>query len=1712
MNSTSVSAGSRRTTFMSHLKNSANSVLPIASIVLLMSAHTAHAAIAESVQSGTATSTGNGIVTVTTTTSFDPSKTFLIFQTRSSAVVPGVGIRGRIPIACANPCSTLEFERATSETSTVNIAWSIVTFASGVSVQRGEVAQNAATINVTIASVGTTAQAFVTWSKTAVAGDATWDGNDPTVGVLTSATNLQFRADTAPANHTISWQVIQWTNAAEINVQTGTSSMGTGALTAAATIPTPVTLEKTFVLASLRSAASGVTAGIGAMMIRAELTNSNTITFTRGTVGSPGVAITEIVWQAIELKDNSAVLKPFAAADMNIAEGAVTKTVTLQQEVDPSRSIALGAVQGGGGQNMGSSLFDGADADLDAVGVATATTQLTTSNTLTITRNYTNATLADVANIGWFVVQFDRGPGYGVKVGSFTKPVTTGTYTQVIAHGLGETPKALIVWSNGRSGYTEAFSSWHLFSFGVTDGTTSRSINTDVADAALTQNSARRMSTKLISMIDATDTNTCPSTFCDEATVASWNGSHITLNWTALQANQWTFHYIVIGGSSVQAAVLPWTTPTTGTCPSPPCTKNVTFSSNGFQPDVVFNVHGGDSYTGALDTTFANAAFGLGVMAASGDEWALDFLSVDAGATTMDTQRSQRSSDDGGTRSSFRAITAALGVAKNAKFLSMNAYTGANTGGFSLTFDTVASANASQAFSLLIKGVTVDVASLTKPSPSGGGPPYTVDQPLTVGFQPAAVMLASTMIDVQANPQANARIGVGAGDGYNEGGVASGDTDAVGTSQVDSVDKTSKMFVKYNQTGAVAPTTVDAEATLYDISDTGYTLRWTLNSVDTAPIGTQVLALVFGLVSPGSITAVEVTDLKATRYDDRVLVNWKTGYEVNNLGFNVYREVNGERTRITRSLVAGSGLMTGQGTATRGEQQYAFWDLDPRSSDPSAAYWIEDVDFKSGTKLHGPVTPVDGGLHAVPEIAPTTALRDLGKQLRRRGKVFSSAGARLDGGPKTQPRAARTNTGALPLEIQTQRALAAQGGVKIGIKQSGWYRVTQPELAAAGLDPQFDPQTLRLFVDGSEQAMAVTGASDRRFDPTDAIEFYGTGTDTPYTDSRVYWLVGGGRGGQRVTLHGAPAKAGSTNPGASFPFTVQQKERSIYFAALRNGDAENWFGAFISEEPTDVTVDVSNIQPGAAAQIEVTLQGVTSTQEIDPDHLVGIMVNGSEVGQLLFDGQSKGIQTFAIPAGVLVDGPNTVTLVARNGEADYSLVDVIRIHYPHVYRADADLLRFTADGPGEVTVAGFASSGVRVMDVTDASAVQELRGTVVSQSGLFSVTVRVPNQGTRTLLAFTDATMVAPAFVRPNVASQWSSAVNGADYVAITHGTFTDSIAPLLQRRAQRGLSIARVEIDDIYDEFSFGEKTPQAMKDFVTLARTQWKKAPKFLLLVGDATIDPRDYAGFGDADFVPTKQIPMAQIALETASDDWFADTDEDGLPELAIGRLPVRNVEQAQTMVAKMLAYEDSDGTGWTRNVLLVADQNDGTSDFEASVNTLSRLVPVGYTVQRLFAGQVGGEMAGAQLVDAVNRDGQLIVNYVGHGSIRLWGTEGTLLTSDTVPATWQNAARLPFVVAMNCLNGFFHGIYEEESLAETLVRTADGGAVAAWASSGLTDSATQAVVNQELFRLLFSGSPMTLGQAAAVAKRAITSPDVRRSWIFFGDPALKLKARQ
>jgi hypothetical protein len=126
-------------------------------------------------------------------------------------------------------------------------------------------------------------------------------------------------------------------------------------------------------------------------------------------------------------------------------------------------------------------------------------------------------------------------------------------------------------------------------------------------------------------------------------------------------------------------------------------------------------------------------------------------------------------------------------------------------------------------------------------------------------------------------------------------------------------------------------------------------------------------------------------------------------------------------------------------------------------------------------------------------------------------------------------------------------------------------------------------------------------------------------------------------------------------------------------------------------------------------------------------------------------------------------------------------------------------------------------------------------------------------------------------------------------------------------------------------------------------------------------------------------------------------------------------------------------------------------------------------------------------------------------MGHGSLEVW--RGDLLTT-TDAESLINGLQLPLFVNMTCLNGFFQAPYAD-SMAEALLKAQGGGAIAIWASSGLTEPDAQALMNKEMIRLLFNGQSLTIGEAMKRAKAATNDADVRKTWILFGDPTTRLK---
>jgi len=348
--------------------------------------------VVKSVQQGTFTLGGGTYgspVTLTTTatiTAVDTSKAFLLFDVSSpgSGIVPGaINVRGDLTSS-----TVVTFTRTTSETNPVimNGAFSVVEYACGVTVQRGAVTVSSAVQDVTIAAVGSTARAFVLWSKTAAAADTAWRGDDTATVELTSTTNVRVTAGPTPTGHVVAWQVVEFTVAGAAQVQRGTTAAfnDTSTLGTSVGLGQNAPLESSFVLVD--SVSAGAATSDAARIVSGHLASPSSITLSRG---SAAWAVTTVSWQVVSLNEGSYV----QTGQLDLTAGTHYPSWNA---TDSGRTTVISAAQMGFGQ--------GAAALAGTVnGIATAQAKLTNSSTFaTVDRQATGYTATiDLQRIEW---------------------------------------------------------------------------------------------------------------------------------------------------------------------------------------------------------------------------------------------------------------------------------------------------------------------------------------------------------------------------------------------------------------------------------------------------------------------------------------------------------------------------------------------------------------------------------------------------------------------------------------------------------------------------------------------------------------------------------------------------------------------------------------------------------------------------------------------------------------------------------------------------------------------------------------------------------------------------------------------------------------------------------------------------------------------------------------------------------------------------------------------------------------------------------------------------------------------------------------------------------------------------------------------------------------------------------------------------------------
>lgn len=728
---------------------------------------------------------------------------------------------------------------------------------------------------------------------------------------------------------------------------------------------------------------------------------------------------------------------------------------------------------------------------------------------------------------------------------------------------------------------------------------------------------------------------------------------------------------------------------------------------------------------------------------------------------------------------------------------------------------------------------------------------------------------------------------------------------------------------------------------------------------------------------------------------------------------------------------------------------------------------------------------------------------------------------------------------------------------RILLRQSGMVALSYVALKAAGLPvDEIRPEQFAMFYNGEEIAIQVTGAADGLFQAEDRILFYARPYADRYSNTNVYWLfydspASDSVSGERKRMADRVVASNEGALEASSYWETARYERDLeYVSSLpKESGYDHWYDSRVmavgqgARGHRDYKLPVDQIAgEGQAAQLEVALAG-----NVKATHHLRLYVNGTQVYDGSWLDRNYTTATAVVPGRLLSEGDNTVRVELINDLSkqaiDIAYVDWIALRYQRRYSARSGQFAFASPAAGSWHYAisnfpddGANNAGTTRVDVYDITLPEEpvQLSTTVNEG---NITFSEEQMDERRYLALTATQYLSPTAIQKANPTELLSITGGADYIVISHPDFIQAIQPLVDYRTKQGYRVRLINVQDIYDGFSYGRVSTRAIHDFLAYAYAFWSApAPSYVLLVGDGNYDPKGNLPNSKPSFIPP-YLEMVDPQLgETAADNRYVTVaGEDLLPDMHLGRFPAQTAADVMAMVEKTIRYEsikdEGEGAAWTHNLLFVADNPEGGggsftgySDSIADGEIETRagktlLTPANYTRQKVYLGETCPDDSPAltcrqQIVERMNQ-GALLVSYIGHGAKEYWAEE-QLLNLNTLTQL-DNANRLPVMVSMTCMEGYYHEAAPNvESMGESIVRMPGGGAVASWSPTGFGLASGHDYLQQGLYLALFHEDMAEIGAAATFGKLYLFAntpagkyDDLVDTFVLLGDPALRMK---
>ena len=746
---------------------------------------------------------------------------------------------------------------------------------------------------------------------------------------------------------------------------------------------------------------------------------------------------------------------------------------------------------------------------------------------------------------------------------------------------------------------------------------------------------------------------------------------------------------------------------------------------------------------------------------------------------------------------------------------------------------------------------------------------------------------------------------------------------------------------------------------------------------------------------------------------------------------------------------------------------------------------------------------------------------------------------------------------------------------KIAINQDDIYRLRYSELLAAGVPvDDVDPTTFKMTNQGEEIRIYVENndGDEHTFSSSESIVFYGQkfygdrlaslyadedrhwltytrhfsdgtyGDWSPqfnakmlekYTDTNVYWLsYGDGIGLRMGEVNAAPGQAPVVN---SYTETIHFEQNINWRTTTFTGE-DTWFGDLVSVNTStpmswrNYDVLLTSLASGTySGTLRGELVAITYHAAPLPDHHTQFYLNdpgrSAPIIDATWSGKSRYHFEAQIPQGLLSEGQNRLEFVVQLLSSDQNEMlsdqiyfDWFELDYQRALNAQNNQLVFSLQpaSPVLVEMGGFTTDELMILDVSEPlNPINLVNHALVGDKIRFQV-----ESGAGARFRAGEVLEISASGIEAYAPPDFSGP---ADYILITHRDLNAGVVPLVNFRQSQGLTTLVVDIEDLYNQFNYGIYHPIAIKNFLRYTFTYWDYPPDYVLLVGDGHWNFKGYSTYNSPPiFIPPNLAWVDPWQGEVDSANLLATVvGDDPLPDVHIARLPVNSLSELNSAINKILQYEQGAVQNWQKRLLFIADNvPDPAGDFVAlTESVIANQVPPGYQVERIYQNDFGCTQPPCPLVnDAIvnemNNDGALLVNYVGHAALNRWSGERIFTNADIERLT--NANQFPIILSMTCLDGYWihpgAGGNAAHSLIEEIIRANGKGAVGAFSPTGLGVSTGHDALHRGFYIGLFQDGARELGAAGLAAKLELYASgrhfDLLHTFTVFGDPAMRI----